>query len=103
MNAYPLIAKLPGDVCQHINFFLVQNAKEIICKYYCSNPYLEYKALCLKYEKERSSETARFVLQYCKRLCATLFLQSANYGKWHFRADYWYLKELNHRLELYTI
>jgi hypothetical protein len=103
MNAYPLIAKLPGDVCQHINFFLVQDAKEIICKYYCSNPYLEYKALCLKYEKDRSSETSRPVMQFCERVCATTFLKSGNYGQWHFRAEAWYLKKLNHKLESYNI
>ena len=34
MNAYPLITKLPSDVCQYINQFLVIISQKIIVKFY---------------------------------------------------------------------
>ena len=67
MNAYPLIVKLPGDVCQHINFFLVQNAQIIISQYYRSNPYFKYRDMWLDWEEKTSFWTTLRVWNYCLR------------------------------------
>ena len=99
MNAYPLFAKLPGDVCQHINKILADSAQRTICKYYRSNPYLKYRTLCLIYKAHPSSQTAHFVRQFCRGISGCLYDDFVNYGVWARRRDLWYLKELEHAIQ----
>ena len=76
MNAYPLIAKLSDDVCQHINFFLTIIAHQTLAKYY--KTYVlknrlrllgklgkNYRVLCQNFIQHPSFGAAAYITNFC--------------------------------------